>query len=111
VYSNRICTDASHVATTSEATYGLTFGAKSRCFDTTGLIKSGYTGTTSKQSCLNVRCVNGVRLQVQVVASVWTNCPTSGAAGTISVTGYSGTVACPAASTFCGDTSLKYTTA
>jgi leishmanolysin len=101
-YSNRICVDTAYAPTASETSYGFTYGANSRCVATsTNFIKAGYSGTSQAFRCLRIRCPRGSRVQVSTATSGWINCPTTGAAGRITVPGYSGYVDCPAARDIC----------
>ena len=97
-YSNRVC-NGERDATHSDYVLGFTFSRSSRCFRTSGVVRSGFgTGGVGETRCLQSRCVpdgsGGRIVQFRVNGSAWLDCSVEGAS-VGSLPNYSGTVTCP----------------
>jgi len=109
-YSNRICIDSSNQPTSGSSSdiYGETYSSTSRCFDS-NLLQNGWSVsmTGNQVRCFGVTCNSGAL--VLNVKGTTVKCPTDGSAGSADLSGlsgYSGSITCPAASTFgCTSTS------
>lgn len=97
-YSNGNCRGNGYSTTTISATRGEQVCANCRCFDTT-LVASGYTpSTTIAQACYKVRCDRENARYYITVGSTEKECIQD---STLSFTGYSGSLVCPAYNEAC----------
>jgi len=99
-YHNAVCRDSSN--TDINLPGGEYFGQDSNCF--TGTLG---TGTTTPY-CLKNTCTLVSAGVYNVIVTVGSTSVTCTAAGTVSVTGYSGTLTCPDPNTYCATTGAVY---
>jgi len=92
-----LCTDTTKQPTTANNAAGELFSSSSRCFGSS-LVENTFTGTNAfNAGCYDWKCDGGV---LKIKAGIyWNDCPTLG--GTVSASGHTGTLTCPAWSTLC----------
>jgi leishmanolysin len=112
-YSDRQCSFFRNLTDTDKF-LGNYYGANGRCVLTSsttsssGLLKTGLGDVvTTPYRCVDVRCPDGgARVEVRIAdMTSWLACPTSGAAGSVTVptaSGYRGIIQCPSAADLCG---------
>uniref|UniRef100_A0A7S1LBB8 Leishmanolysin-like peptidase n=1 Tax=Neobodo designis TaxID=312471 RepID=A0A7S1LBB8_NEODS len=101
-YSNRNCASESPESD-NDRIFGYTYSATSRCFQSTGVIRSGFSSSANIDGprCVEARCNGGASISFSVGgAGSYTQC---GAAGTTQPAGngYNGQVTCPVVSEMC----------
>eukprot|EP00455_Lapot_gusevi_P004587 TRINITY_DN11889_c0_g1_i7.p1 TRINITY_DN11889_c0_g1~~TRINITY_DN11889_c0_g1_i7.p1 ORF type:complete len:398 (+),score=16.36 TRINITY_DN11889_c0_g1_i7:49-1242(+) len=101
-YSNRVCIDGS--TTDSQNIYGNTYGSASRCFQSS-MVQSGYSPGDASVStrCFPITCTSTGLIRIDIRGST-AICPLDGSAGAADisgVSGYSGVIMCPRASSLC----------
>jgi len=103
-YSNHDCSNPSH---RSQAVIsGEYYGTGSRCF--TGTLYSGGSTRSKRPYCMKYSCVKSSNGGYNVKITVGSKTATCTKAGSIAVSGYSGSIDCPNPSTFCGGVGIKF---
>jgi leishmanolysin len=99
-YSNRLCS-VEKVETSNDVTFGNTYSTTSRCFDASGVIRDGFSSSsTDGPRCLEARCPTSTSVEFRIGSSAYSSCTTEGAVRPAPA-GYLGQVTCPKTATMC----------